>query len=318
MSPIHVLSLGAGVQSSCLDIGAHDGFFTPKPIAAIFADTQEEPREKSQSLYDWLGWLEEKSSSIKHYRVTRGSLGKDSVIVHTSKKSGRKYIKAMIPAYLQQPDGKIGLLGRICTVDYKIVVVIRKIREIVGRPALAAWRKKHKAALKVWNEQVAKRKKKNPTYSFDLEFRSYQKLQSDPLIIQWIGISADEAERQKDSRVPWIKHYYPLIEKNMTRQDCVSWMLKNGYPEPPRSACVFCPFHSDKEWLRIKSCPKDWNRVVEFERQLQDAASRQNALTGKPFLHKSCKPIDQVDFTNAKGYEQISLFGNDCEGLCGV
>ena len=41
--PIHVLSLGAGVQSSTLALMAAAGEVTPMPTAAIFADTQAEP-----------------------------------------------------------------------------------------------------------------------------------------------------------------------------------------------------------------------------------------------------------------------------------
>jgi hypothetical protein len=43
-SPIHILSLGAGVQSSTLALMAAAGEITPMPEAAIFADTQGEPQ----------------------------------------------------------------------------------------------------------------------------------------------------------------------------------------------------------------------------------------------------------------------------------
>jgi hypothetical protein len=51
--PIHILSLGAGVQSSTLALMAAAGEVTPMPTAAIFADTQDEPA----SVYRWLDWL---------------------------------------------------------------------------------------------------------------------------------------------------------------------------------------------------------------------------------------------------------------------
>jgi hypothetical protein len=53
MMPIHILSLGAGVQSSTLALMAALGEVSPMPQAAIFADTQAEPR----SVYEWLSWL---------------------------------------------------------------------------------------------------------------------------------------------------------------------------------------------------------------------------------------------------------------------
>lgn len=51
--PIHVISLGAGVQSSTMALMAAKGEITPMPTAAVFADTQDEP----QSVYRWLDWL---------------------------------------------------------------------------------------------------------------------------------------------------------------------------------------------------------------------------------------------------------------------
>ncbi|MBK8468120.1 MAG: hypothetical protein IPL32_20085 [Chloracidobacterium sp.] len=50
----HIISLGAGVQSSTMALMAAHGEITPIPDCAIFADTQAEP----QSVYTWLDWLE--------------------------------------------------------------------------------------------------------------------------------------------------------------------------------------------------------------------------------------------------------------------
>ena len=48
-------------------------------------------------------------------------------------------------------------------------------------------------------------------------------------------------------------------------------------------------------------------------------ATKQEALTGVPYLTRRCVPLDTVDFDeNKPGYEQLSMFGNECEGLCGV
>ena len=34
------------------------------------------------------------------------------------------------------------------------------------------------------------------------------------------------------------------------------------------------------------------------------------------FLHKECKPINEIDFY--KKDNQLNLFNNECEGMCGV
>jgi 3'-phosphoadenosine 5'-phosphosulfate sulfotransferase (PAPS reductase)/FAD synthetase len=50
---IHLISLGGGVQSSTMALMAAHGEISPMPKAAIFADTQAEPK----SVYTWLDWL---------------------------------------------------------------------------------------------------------------------------------------------------------------------------------------------------------------------------------------------------------------------
>ena len=63
--------------------------------------------------------------------------------------------------------------------------------------------------------------------------------------------------------------------------------------------------------------PESFQKAVEIERRLQKN-SENTILKGKPFLHSSCVPLDQVEFKNEKGHQQIDLFKNECEGLCGV
>ena len=77
----HIISLGAGVQSSALALMAAKGEITPMPDFAIFADTQAEP----QSVYRWLDWLETQLPFPVH-RVTKGDLTVDAVKIRHSKK----------------------------------------------------------------------------------------------------------------------------------------------------------------------------------------------------------------------------------------
>lgn len=230
--------------------------------------------------------------------------------IRTSMKTGNTYIKGLIPAFVKQAGGKIGMLGRKCTSDYKIVPIQRFYREEIGGARMKLWRRKHKAALK---EITAAKKEKRP-----MPAPAWQECQADPLVIQWIGISTDEVSRMKDSRVPYIRNEFPLIELSMSRQNCKEWMKAKGYPEPPRSACTGCPFHSDEEWLRLKNeSPDDFASAVDWERRFQYGV-KQTALNGIPFLHSSCVPLQDVQFGELAGYQQLDLFQNECEGLCGV
>lgn len=37
-----------------------------------------------------------------------------------------------------------------------------------------------------------------------------------------------------------------------------------------------------------------------------------------PFLHRSCKPLSEVDFSTEEERGQLDMFNNECEGMCGV
>lgn len=275
------LSLGAGVQSSTLALMAAHGEIDLVD-AAIFADTQNEP----VSVIRWLDWLEAEVAKCKHpfpiYRVTKGDLAARELAIRVSGKSGKRYIQGGIPAYVKDRDGKrAGLLGRKCTADFKIQPIYAKVRELLG----------------------INRATKNQGV----------------LCRMAIGISLDEYQRMKPSQFSYSESYWPLIDLRMTRDDCFIWMQRKGYPMPPRSSCVFCPFHSDAEWTRLKTEePHEFDRAVEFERQMHAAYAKQEALHGTPFLHTTCVPLDQVKFANVKSHMQVDLFGNECEGLCGV
>jgi len=270
--PIHILSLGAGVQSSTLALMAAHGEITPMPAAAIFADTQAEPA----SVYRWLDWLE-KQLPFPVHRVTKGSLTEASLRVRTSKNTGLNYLKHSVPAYMRRANGAGGIMGRACTMDFKIVPCHQAAKKIAGV------RRGHK------------------TVAAHI----------------WIGISRDEAHRMKPSREPWALHRWPLIDAGMTRRDCVTWMESKGYPKPPRSSCAYCPYRGDAEWLRLKTDePEAFAAAVEYEARLQAAVSTISRLDGVPFLHPSRQPLPSVDFTPTM--QEPSLFGNECEGMCGV
>lgn len=279
-APIHIISLGAGVQSSTMALMAAHGEITPRPTAAVFADTQAEPA----SVMRWLDVLEGLINAAPFHfpiiRVTRGNLTAESLkIVPFKKEPHRHWVKSLIPAFIENKDGTRGIMGRQCTFSYKVEQLEKATRRLAG----------------------VKRGQKTIG------------------AIQWIGISLDEAHRMKPARKPWVEHRWPLIDLGMKRHDCLRWMERNGYPKPPRSACVYCPFHSDSEWRRLKDEePKEFARSVQFERDLQKAKSQSDNQKGKPFLHNSLKPLGEIDFSTDIERGQGELFGNDCTGLCGV
>ena len=59
-------------------------------------------------------------------------------------------------------------------------------------------------------------------------------------VLQYMGISTDEAHRMKDSRLQYITHAYPLVDAGLTRADCRDY-LATHHPGHPvgKSACFF-------------------------------------------------------------------------------
>ena len=171
-----------------------------------------------------------------------------------------------------------GMGMRQCTADYKIYPIRKKLRNLLG-----------------------------------LKYR--QRAPKEIAVRQWLGISTDEAMRMKPSRDAWVENVWPLIEANMSRQDCLRWFERN-YPLRPlaKSACIACPFHNDALWRDMKiNDPVSFTEAVKF-----DQAIRNSGTSAEQFVHRSCKPLGEVDFRNLEDMGQLNMFNEECEGMCGV
>jgi hypothetical protein len=133
------------------------------------------------------------------------------------------------------------------------------------------------------------------------------------IVEQWLGISTDEALRMKDSQVKYIVHRWPLIEKNMSRQDCENYLSSKGIEIPPRSSCSFCPYHNTKEWQRINQQPEDWREAIKADEKLRNLRPPYRL-----FVHPSRKPLKDIDLRTEEQKGQISLWDDECSGICGV
>jgi hypothetical protein len=188
---------------------------------------------------------------------------------------------ASVPAFTRTTRRRrveIGMIRRQCTSEYKVMPIRRKVRELTG---------------------LARR-------------RSPPR----PVVEQWIGISLDEVIRMKPAREAWQVNRWPLIEKRMTRTDCLRWLERHEYPVPSKSACLGCPFHSDARWREIRDHdPCGWTEAVEVDRAIRSGL---RGIRGEVYLHRSAVPLDQADLSTAEDHGQLNLWGNECEGLCGV
>jgi hypothetical protein len=132
-------------------------------------------------------------------------------------------------------------------------------------------------------------------------------------IQQLLGISLDEFQRMRTSDVQYIANVYPLVDLRMTRSDCINWLDRHGLEVPPKSACTFCPFHSTAEWRRIKQTPEDWAEALKVDEAIRNAHPPYVL-----FVHPARKPLADVDLRTAEEKGQLSLWDNECSGICGV
>ncbi|WP_350283519.1 hypothetical protein [Nitrosomonas sp.] len=171
-----------------------------------------------------------------------------------------------------------GMGRRQCTSQYKLQPIFKKVRELLGyQPS-----------------------KRIPAGSVQM----------------YIGISLDEVHRMKPSREIWISNRYPLIDLMFSRIDCLSWMDAKGYPLPPKSSCVGCPFHNDSYWMDLKrSDPDSFSDAVRIDNLLRSRGPRK-FMNHFEYMHRSRKPLADIDFTDFQ--REIDFFGMECEGICGT
>jgi len=196
-------------------------------------------------------------------------------ILESKNSTGQRF--ASVPWFMVNPDGSHGMGRRQCTSEYKLMPLRRKMRDLLGYQK---------------GERI-------PPNSMEV----------------LIGISVDEAFRMKPSTDRWATNQWPLIDLRMSRQDCLNWMERNGYPMPSKSSCLGCPYHSDDQWREIKADPEAWADVLEIDAAIREPV---RGMRGKQYMHRDCKPLGEVDLLSPTERGQADLFINECEGMCGV
>ena len=123
----------------------------------------------------------------------------------------------------------------------------------------------------------------------------------------WIGFTIDELKRVTQPIGKW-ENRYPLIERKMTRGDCIALVKRMGWPEPPRSSCWMCPNKPHSEWQWQKdNAPSDFKKAAEFEKEMQ---GRDEDL----WLTDYGKPLASIDFSAPDDF-----FTGRCDsGMCFV
>lgn len=139
-----------------------------------------------------------------------------------------------------------------------------------------------------------------------------QKYRHGEHIEQWLGISLDEAERMRPSDVKYITCRWPLIEKRMSRNDCINWLQRHDLEVPVKSSCVFCPYHTRTAWYDMKrENGADWKKAVEVDKAIRDARAPY-----KLFVYRDMIPL--LDILSPQDNGQIDMFSEECSGVCFV
>lgn len=189
---------------------------------------------------------------------------------------------ASIPLHVSNRKGQPAMLRRQCTREFKIAPIQQHIRALLG-----------------------------------LEKGERSRV----IIEQWFGISLDEMGRIRRNRLRWVVNRYPLIEQRMTRLDCSRWLERHGYPIPPKSSCIGCPYHSDAYWRALQeSDPEAWAEAITFDEAIRTGL--RGVKASEAFIHRQLIPLADVDLLTEEDLGQQTLFDegmlSECDGFCGV
>jgi len=284
MKELHILNLGAGVQSTTLYLMFMRGDLTPQIDYAIFADTGEEPTP----VYRHLEWLQ----SLNGPRILVRSIGKlGEDLKYGRNSTGQRF--ASIPAYTtDEPGNPKGMLRLQCTKEYKLDVIEHVIRhEIVGLKP------------RQWFPRNEVHVHQYLGISFDQAGRAAR-------------VRLRFAETLGSTPV------FPLLDRQITRSMCQQRLKAFGVPhEVPRSACVFCPYHFNEEWRWLRdNDPAGFQRAVEIDTALRTPGNVVNQnLEQQLYVHRSCRPLAEAYLEKHESFRDQTFLGfyQDCSGLCG-
>lgn len=274
---MRVLSLGWGVQSWTIAAMSALGEL-PKLDVAIHSDTTYEHEDTYAFAQMWRPWLEQRGIKV--------------VVVSDATQVQRVMTdKIGIPAFtINEHTGSQGQLRRQCTDRWKIRPIRRFIRAVQKGCQIVSLQNRFVAA---WHFRV-------PIFDY---LRVCAAIEPFEMVEQWLGISLDEVIRAKDSDVQYITNCFPLLDKQMSRADCIAWLTAHDLPVPPKSSCVFCPYHSRRAWQELKRAGGgDWEQAMAVDEIIRYQRSPYSL-----FVHTDRKPLEAVTIAEDFGYLQLPL-----------
>jgi hypothetical protein len=159
--------------------------------------------------------------------------------------------RALMPVYTRQAGGRrVGQMRNFCSGEWKRDVVRRFVRSLGYGPE--------------------GRSERGP-------------------VVNWVGISRDEAGRMGGDRRKWVVTRWPLVfDRPTTRAGCLDLIDEAGWPRPPKSSCWCCPYRGDAQWRELRDgWPEDWAQAVSLEAELR---RRDSGV----YLHRSGVPLGEA------------------------
>ena len=288
MPELTVISLGWGVQSWTLAAMSALGAL-PRVDAVVHSDTGHERAATYAFADQWTPWLADHGIKVVTVKA------KQTDVVMVAQTSGNRY--TIIPALTLTQEREFNTHWDSSQDDDNEWVDI----PIVGKT-------RDKGQLR---RQCTSRWKIEPMRAWLRAELKQRGVKAEPSVVaQWMGISLDEWQRARTSETPYIQHVYPLLDQKMTRKDCVTWLQAHDLPVPPKSACVFCPYHNQRAWEDLKrEDGPDWGEALRVDNLLRDIRPNHTL-----YLHTRRVPLDAaVPLPEDQPYQQPGLFPVESE-----
>lgn len=162
-----------------------------------------------------------------------------------------------VPFWTVGPDGKKGRMMRNCTMDYKISLIQKYVRQ-----ELLGYRKGQR------------------TKSEDIKAHEMH-----------IGFSAEEQRRCSENPHKMFVNHFPLVEMGLERKDNYAYIRDVWGLETKASACTFCPFHRNYFFRHLKENePKEYMDLVKFDEMIEREQPN-TKIQSKLYISRSRKRI---------------------------
>ena len=207
-------------------------------------------------------YVYEHLSRLEEYGKTNG--GPPIVRVSAGVLHEDMFVKRSVspPLWIKKTDGSLGFGGRWCTDKYKT----------------------------------------RPIQTFLRSWAPVPRGATEPIVRLCLGISTDEATRQKTSKEKWMIYSHPLLSErdeieglDWSRADCLKYLRERGFESTPKSACGYCGYHSDALWAEVKQLdPAAFALACALDERARKGTRGDDEGEKEYFLHRSLIPLRNV------------------------